>query len=117
MYTSSASRSSAANVSCTSSPTVMNSTGAVNGSLSGCVKRGVSTTPGYTTSTLMLSSQRSIAIASENTDNAAFDASYADSPGDDNVAATDDTLTTRPPPRSSICGSSAKVSRIGPRKL
>src|SRR6185295_5353114 len=102
MYTSSASRSSASNVSCTSSPTVMNSTGAVNGSLSGWVKSGVSTTPGYTTSTLMPSSQRSMAIASENTDSAAFDASYAASPGDDNVAATDETLINRPPPRSSI---------------
>ena len=47
---------------------MMNSTGAVNGSLSGIWKSGVSTTPGYTTSTLTPVSQRSIAIASENTD-------------------------------------------------
>ncbi len=72
----------------------MNSTGAVNGSLSGCVNSGVSTTPGYTTSTLTSSPQRSIAIASENTDSADFDASYAASPGDDSVAATDDTFTS-----------------------
>ena len=39
------------------------------------VNSGVSTTPGYTTSTLTPSPQRSIAIASENTASAAFDAS------------------------------------------
>ena len=50
---------------------------------------------------------------SENTARADFDAAYAVSPGDDSVAATDETLITRPAPRSSICGSSASVSWIG----
>ena len=52
---------------------------------------------------------------SENTARADFDAAYAVSPGDDSVAATDDTLITRPAPRSSICGSRASVSRVGAR--
>jgi hypothetical protein len=52
---------------------------------------------------------------SENTDSAAFDAAYAVSPGEDSVAATDDTLMIRPESRSSIWGSSASVSWIGER--
>ena len=46
-----------------------------SGSLSGSENSGVSTTPGYTTIAFTPVSHRSTAIASENTDSAAFDAS------------------------------------------
>ena len=52
---------------------------------------------------------------SEKTDSADFEAAYAVSPGEDNVAATDETLMMRPAPRSSIWGSKARVSRMGAR--
>ena len=50
-------------------------TGRSGTSLSGRVNSSVSITPGYTTMTLMPSSHRSTAIASENAVSAAFEAS------------------------------------------
>ena len=82
-------------------------------SLSGRLNRGVSITPGYTTMILTPVSHRSMAIASENAVSAAFDASYAASPGALSWAAVDETFTIVPAPRSNICGSRFMVNRMG----
>jgi len=65
--------------------------------------------------TLIPLSQRSTAIASEKAVSAAFEASYAASPGALSVAATDEMFTMVPEPRASIWGSRSMVRRIGDR--
>src|SRR6266545_8135158 len=86
-----------------------------SGSFPGRSNSSVSMTPGLTTCTRTGVSHSSTARHSENAVSAALEAAYDASPAALRRAATDEMLTIRPPPRATMRGTSAIISRTGDR--